>query len=136
MDKGIGKLCQRGTYSTALNSATTCTVCPTGITTANEGSTSAADCALALKGFYINPLNSAEAIKCPKDTYNDQEAAVTACTQCENGWKTKEDGATGAALCLAPPGYQLVAGDVAISQCPVGFYKADWNRNDCVAVSG
>jgi hypothetical protein len=136
MDKGIGKLCQKGTYSTCLNRDSACTPCPSGITTANEGSISAADCRLALKGFYISPTDATQAIKCPLDTYNDQEAAVTECTQCKNGWKTKEDGATGPALCLAPPGYQLVSGQSAISKCPVGSYKGDWNRNPCVEVSG
>jgi hypothetical protein len=135
LDKGIGKLCQKGTYSTDLNDNPNCTPCPDGITTANEGSDSAADCTLALKGYYIDPTNSTNAIKCPLDTYQDQEAAVTQCTACPNGWKTKETGATGVALCLAPPGYELKDGATSITACAAGSYKADWNRNPCVAVS-
>jgi hypothetical protein len=135
LDKGIGKLCQKGTYSTGLNSNTNCIPCPDGITTAAEGSTTADTCSLALKGYYINPSNAAEAIKCPLDTFQDQEAAVTSCTDCPNGWKTKETGATGVALCLAPPGYELKDGASTITACAAGSYKADWNRNLCVAVS-
>jgi hypothetical protein len=134
MDKGIGKLCQRGTYSTDLNSNNTCIPCPDGITTANEGSSSADDCSLAIKGYYINASDPTQAIKCPVDYYQEQEAAVNSCTACPHGWRTKETGATGLALCLAPPGYERV-GEADISPCDVGFYKADWNRNPCVAVS-
>jgi hypothetical protein len=136
MDKGIGKLCQKGTYSTALNSNPNCTPCPDGITTANEGSTAATDCSLALKGYYIDANDATKAVKCPLDTYQDQEAAVNNCTACPNGWKTKETGATGVALCLAPPGYELKDGATTITACAAGSYKADWNRNACVAVSG
>jgi hypothetical protein len=107
LDKGIGKLCQKGTYSTGLNSNTNCIPCPDGITTAAEGSTTAAACSLAVKGYYINPTNNTEAIKCPLNTYQAEEAAVTSCTDCPNGWKSKETGATGVALCLAPPGFEL-----------------------------
>jgi hypothetical protein len=135
MDKGIGKLCQKGTYSTGLNNATNCIPCPNRITTATEGSTSKDACSLALKGYFISSSDPLTAAKCPLDTYNDAEEARTSCTPCENGWKTKEDGATGPALCLAPPGFQLVAGAAAITKCPVGSYKADWNRNNCLAVS-
>jgi hypothetical protein len=105
MDKGIGKLCQKGTYSTALNSNPNCMPCPNGITTAGEGSTTASACTLALKGYYIDANDSTKAIKCPLDTYQDQEAAVNNCTACPKGWKTKETGATSVALCLAPPGF-------------------------------
>jgi hypothetical protein len=135
LDKGIGKLCQKGTYSTGLNSNTNCVPCPDGSTTAAEGSTTADACSLAVKGYYISPTNAAEAIKCPLDTYQDQEAAVTSCTACPNGWKTKETGATGVALCLAPPGFELKENAATISACAAGSYKADWNRNPCVAVS-
>lgn len=82
LDKGIGKLCQKGTYSIALNSDATCTPCPIGITTAGEGSDSAADCNLAMKGYF---LNNGAAELCPVDTYQDQEAAVSSCTPCPNG---------------------------------------------------
>jgi hypothetical protein len=135
VDKGIGKVCQRGTYSTALNSDTNCQTCPDGITTADEGSTSAAACSLAMKGFYINPSNASDAIPCPLHTYQGEEAAVTACTPCPNGWKTKETGATGLALCMAPPGYELMESATEITACAKGSYKADWNRNPCVPVS-
>ncbi|WIA42320.1 hypothetical protein OEZ86_008334 [Tetradesmus obliquus] len=133
LDKGIGKLCQKGTYSTDLNANANCVPCPDGITTAAEGSTTAVACSLALKGYYIDSTNSTVAIKCPLDTYQDKEANVTSCTACPNGWKTKETGATGVAVCLAPPGFELVDGATIITACAAGSYKADWNRNPCVA---
>jgi hypothetical protein len=135
MYQNIGKLCQKGTYSTDFNSNVTCEACPYGITTAAEGSTSAAACSFAQKGFYINPENAAEALECPVDTYQDQEANVTACTACPNGWKTEEGGATGEMLCLAPSGFELAEGAANISACAVGFCKEGWNRNPCVPVS-
>jgi hypothetical protein len=135
VDKGIGKKCQKGTYSTDLNSDPTCQTCPPGITTAEEGSTTAEACSLAMKGFYINPSNTSEAIACPVNTYQGEEAAATSCTPCDHGWKTKDTGATGVALCLAPPGYELKESATDITPCEVGSFKADWNRNPCTPVS-
>ncbi len=134
LDKGIGKLCQRGTYSTALNSASSCTPCPDGITTEAEGSDNSNLCILAAKGHYINPANASEALECDYNTYQDEEAAVTECKPCPHGWKTKEKGATGVALCLAPPGFELVGTgeNDTITECAEDWYKADWNRNACV----
>uniref|UniRef100_A0A383VRV3 Tyrosine-protein kinase ephrin type A/B receptor-like domain-containing protein n=1 Tax=Tetradesmus obliquus TaxID=3088 RepID=A0A383VRV3_TETOB len=131
-DKGIGKLCKRGTYTTEVNSNTTCASCPEGITTADEGSTSPDDCALAQKGYYINPNDATEALECPQDTYQDQEAYVTSCTPCPNGWKTEDTGATGVPLCLAPPGFELLPNASAITPCPLSSYKTEWNRNGCI----
>jgi hypothetical protein len=37
--------------------------------------------------------------------------------------------AAGTAMCLAPPGWELVEGAEAITECQNGWYKADWNRN-------
>uniref|UniRef100_A0A383VTT6 Tyrosine-protein kinase ephrin type A/B receptor-like domain-containing protein n=1 Tax=Tetradesmus obliquus TaxID=3088 RepID=A0A383VTT6_TETOB len=133
LDNSSGKKCQKGTFSTDFNLNSTCDACPDGITTIGDGSTSAAACSLAQKGFYINPDNAAEALECPLDTYQDQEAAVNACTPCRNGWRTQETGAIGDAACLAPPGFELKDGATNITACAVGSYKADWNRNPCVA---
>jgi hypothetical protein len=135
LDKGIGKLCQRGTYSIAVNTNNNCALCPDGITTANEGEKTADACSLALKGYYINATDPTQAIKCPLDTYQDKEIATDHCEPCPNGWKTKETGATGVALCLAPPGYELKDSAQAITPCLANWYKADWNRNLCVEVS-
>lgn len=136
VDKGIGKLCPKGTYSTGLNSAPACTACPTGITTDSEGRTSPGDCKFAMRGFYM--VNATAAEPCPVNTFNDDSSPLTAgqaCAACPNGWKTKLPGADGEALCLAPPGYELKAGAAAISECEPGAYKADWNRNNCTVVS-
>lgn len=51
------------------------------------------------------------------------------------GWRTKDTGATGLALCLAPPGWELKENADNITECAAGSYKADWNRNPCQAVS-
>ncbi|KAF6261334.1 hypothetical protein COO60DRAFT_1699888 [Scenedesmus sp. NREL 46B-D3] len=132
LDKGIGKLCPRGTYSTGLNTSPFCIPCAAGITTEHEGSSSAADCILAARGYHIDPVNATLAMPCPRDTYQDQEAAVNACTPCPFGWRTKDVGATGTAMCLAPPGWELVDGAEFITECQNGWYKADWNRNPCL----
>jgi hypothetical protein len=95
LDKGIGKLCPRGTYSTDLNTSPFCVPCAAGITTVNEGSSSAADCTLAARGYYIDQNDATLAVPCPRDSYQDQEAAVNACTPCPYGWRTKDVGSTG-----------------------------------------
>lgn len=95
LDRGIGKLCPRGTYSTDLNTSPFCVPCAAGITTENEGSTSAANCTLAARGYYINPNDATLAVQCPRDTYQDQEAAVNECTACPHNWRTKDLGSTG-----------------------------------------
>jgi hypothetical protein len=134
-DKGIGKLCKQGSFSTDLNSNATCEPCPDGVTTASEGSTSPEECSLAQKGYYINPDNANEALECPYDTYQDQESDVTSCTPCPNGLKTQDTAAIGVALCLAPPGFELVPGNAKITACLAGWYKSEWNRNRCIPVS-
>ncbi|KAF8055660.1 Scube1 [Scenedesmus sp. PABB004] len=131
VDKSTGKTCPKGTYTSGLNNADACTKCPDGLTTAAEGSSSAAACTLAVRGYYKS--SSTSAAPCPADSYNDAEADITSCTPCPNGWRTKDDTATGAALCMAPPGWELLDGASAITECAVGSYKADWNRNPCVA---
>lgn len=132
-DKGIGKLCPKGSYTTALNSEPACTPCATGKTTETEGSNAASNCNRPIRGYFIDSADSTAKV-CAVNTYNDGSltAATTGCTACPNSWKTKAVGADGEALCLAPPGYQLVSGASAISECPENYYKADWNRNPCV----
>jgi hypothetical protein len=95
LDKGIGKLCPRGTYSTDLNTSPFCMPCAAGITTENEGSSSAANCSLAARGYYIDANDATLALPCPQDSYQDQEAAANACQPCPFGWRTKDVGATG-----------------------------------------
>eukprot|EP00775_Hariotina_reticulata_P003962 gene3962-4215_t len=48
------------------------------------------------------------------------------------GWLTKDTGASGVAQCLAPPGWELLPNASTITECAIGFYKSDWNRNPCV----
>jgi hypothetical protein len=47
-----------------------------------------------------------------------------------------QGGADGVALCLAPPGMQLLPDADVISDCPAGSYKEGWNLNPCASVSG
>lgn len=120
-DKGVGKKCPKGTYSTSLNRAAVCTPCEEAVTTAGEGSTLATDCNLALPGYFYNANNTAT--ECPINTYNSGESASNSCTDCPNGWRTKDTKATGVDSCLAPPGYELVPGNLTISECPANKYK-------------
>eukprot|EP00878_Enallax_costatus_P040484 GHUV01046765.1.p2 GENE.GHUV01046765.1~~GHUV01046765.1.p2 ORF type:complete len:112 (-),score=26.55 GHUV01046765.1:51-386(-) len=90
---------------------------------------------LAMRGYYMDSATSAQ--PCPPNTYNDGETLQfgAQCFDCPNGWRTKLPGADGQALCLAPAGFELVAGNSVITECVVGSYKADWNRNNCTVVS-
>lgn len=58
-----------------------------------------------------------------------------ACPACVAGWRTKDIGTKGLSDCLAPPGYELIPGFAAISECSIGFFKSDWNRRPCEPVS-
>jgi len=66
-DKGVGKLCPKGTYTTSLSNASVCTPCSTGITTSTEGSSSVAECSYALPGYKKTGSNAASL--CPVHTY-------------------------------------------------------------------
>eukprot|EP00775_Hariotina_reticulata_P003781 gene3781-4040_t len=122
--------CPRGTYSTELNTQPACTPCNEGVTTVTEGSTSPALCNRALKGYYYVSADFS-AVSCPLHTYNDNETTLSYCTDCPYGWKTQKEGADGMGSCLAPPGFELKDGADAITECEIGFYKSDWNRNNC-----
>jgi hypothetical protein len=76
------------------------------------------------------------AVPCPVGTYQDRETEATSCTPCPNGLTTREPGADGVVLCLAPPGVQLLPGADNVTDCPVGSYKEGWNLNLCTSVSG
>eukprot|EP00775_Hariotina_reticulata_P006225 gene6225-6462_t len=129
LDKGVGKLCPKGTYTDSLNSAIACTPCNPGVTTAAEGSTSEAACDRAIKGYkYTNP-NTAE--KCDLNTYNDADNSNNACTPCSYGMLTRDLGATGPAECLAPPGWAQPSSSADIAECAINYYKEGWNRNPC-----
>eukprot|EP00775_Hariotina_reticulata_P013894 gene13894-14013_t len=132
MDKGTGKACTQGTYSTDLNKDPACTPCNEGVTTAFENSKRAADCALVLPGYYISAPQTAS--RCPLHTYKDTVTNATSCTPCPFDYRTRVQGATGQGDCLAPPGYELVPGFAFITECEPGFYKPDWNRNPCTKV--
>jgi hypothetical protein len=75
-------------------------------------------------------------VPCPIGSYQDRESEAACCTVCPNGLTTQSVGAYGLALCLAPPGVQLVPGAENVTECPRGSYKEGWNTNLCVSVSG
>lgn len=60
--------------------------------------------------------------------------AFVLCAVLSAGMRTQLPGATGVAQCLAPPGYELMADAAEITECAIGYYKQDWNRNNCTAV--
>lgn len=83
-DKGVGKKCQKGTFTTDYNSAAFCTACPDGVTTTGEGTSLASECKLAIKGFYM--VNETNAEPCDYHTYNDVELAYPGtCQPCPFG---------------------------------------------------
>lgn len=83
LDKGVGKKCPKGTYTEGLNTKSVCDACANGVTTAGEGSTSAAACDRAIKGYKY--LGNGAAAKCDINTYNDAETTASTCTPCPNG---------------------------------------------------
>jgi hypothetical protein len=86
-----------------------------------------------LKGHYY-VSEDFSAVPCPLNTYNANETTLPYCTDCPFGWLTQKEGADGAGSCLAPPGFELKDGNDNITECEIGFYKADWNRNNCTKV--
>eukprot|EP00878_Enallax_costatus_P036234 GHUV01040628.1.p2 GENE.GHUV01040628.1~~GHUV01040628.1.p2 ORF type:complete len:159 (-),score=14.77 GHUV01040628.1:14-490(-) len=83
IERGVGKLCPKGTYQPDYNTMTFCYGCPVGLTTPSEGHNASMACQLAIKGYHT--VNTTAAEPCPQGTYNDQEAAVTQCTVCPFG---------------------------------------------------
>jgi len=81
LDKGTGKKCPKGTYTTGLNTKSVCDPCNTGVTTAGEGSTSVAACDRAILGYKLTAPNTA--VKCEVNTYNDVEGSTAGtCKPC------------------------------------------------------
>lgn len=83
LDKGVGKKCPKGTFTTGLNTQAACTPCNTGVTTAAEGSSSAAACDRAIQGYSYNGDGTAS--ECAANFYNDGETTAASCTPCPNG---------------------------------------------------
>jgi len=79
-DKGTGKKCPKGTYTTGLNQLSVCIPCGDGVTTAAEGSTAESACDRALPGYKYTGSNTAA--KCDLDTYNPAESTSSTCTPC------------------------------------------------------
>lgn len=73
----------KGTFTTSLNTQAACTPCNTGVTTAAEGSSSAAACDRASQGYSYNGDGTAS--ECEVNSYNDGETTAATCTRCPNG---------------------------------------------------
>eukprot|EP00775_Hariotina_reticulata_P003324 gene3324-3601_t len=131
LDRGIGKLCPKGTYTDTLNSLNLCTPCGTGVTTAAEGSTAVSACDRAIKGYKYTGSNTAA--PCELNFYQDEESTNSSCKACPFNMLTRLEGATGPADCLAQPGFAQPDSSSNIAECPVNFYKEGWNRNPCVS---
>uniref|UniRef100_A0A383VZF6 Tyrosine-protein kinase ephrin type A/B receptor-like domain-containing protein n=1 Tax=Tetradesmus obliquus TaxID=3088 RepID=A0A383VZF6_TETOB len=104
---------------------------PNGVQAAAAAAVAAAAAAAAgdANGTYTEYV----AVPCPVGTYQDKESEASSCTSCPNGLTTREPGADGVVLCLAPPGVQLLPGAENVSDCPVGSYKEGWNLNPCIS---
>ncbi|KAF8057919.1 Scube3 [Scenedesmus sp. PABB004] len=93
------------------------------------GGTSLAN-SVALLGAEWNGEPSV-AVPCPLHTYQSKTGNATACTPCPNGLRTAAEGASGVALCLAPPGATLPPGGGNVTDCPRGTYKDSWGLKPC-----
>eukprot|EP00775_Hariotina_reticulata_P003536 gene3536-3805_t len=131
LDKGTGKKCPKGTYTTGLNQLSVCNPCGDGVTTAAEGSTSVDACDRAVPGYKYTGSNTAE--KCDLDTFNPTESTSSTCTPCPFNMKTRDTGSKGASDCLAPPGWAQATATANITECPTDTYKEGWNRNPCLS---
>jgi hypothetical protein len=123
------KPCVPGFYKSDVG-AGACTACPSGLTTAAPGKTSAADCVLAQPGFYLDNLDAAE---CPANTYNLAPSSASSCTPCPSGLVTVPDttGATKATECVAVPGSFVDVDTGVIALCPADTYKETYSRAAC-----
>ncbi len=115
--------CPQGTYTVAVNQASSCTPCPDGITTAAAKSTDPAQCDRAITAGYIaTMLNGHQVpVKCAVGTYSSDGRV---CNTCPDDLTTVGEGATTSAECLAPPGWGYDANHSPKTyQCPGGSYK-------------
>lgn len=106
-----------------VSQATSCTKCPTGITTASPKSSAPSQCDRAVTaGFYATLENGQMVLRpCAVGSYTSNGRT---CTTCPDGLTTATEGATTSANCLAPPGWGYDANHTPKTyQCPAGFYK-------------
>jgi hypothetical protein len=78
IDRGAGKQCQKGTYSSDFTNATSCVPCNTGFTTAGLGSNSSAQCDRVMPGYFI--VNASYAAPCPLGSFQGTEGTVYSCS--------------------------------------------------------
>jgi hypothetical protein len=78
VDRGTGKQCQKGTFSSEFTNATSCVPCNDGFTTAGTASDSLSQCDRVMPGFYI--VNASYAAPCPLGSYQGTEGTVYSCS--------------------------------------------------------
>lgn len=143
VDMGLVKPCPAGHYQPnfTMGYSEVCLPCPTGVTTATSAATAASDCAVALPGYGITTCGSGEACQaetCPVGFYNAGGVGSSSCIRCPYGMTTQNNGSSGEALCLVPPGHGLVlplpadTSSNRVQPCVFG-YNAGWNRAACTS---
>ncbi|WIA35695.1 hypothetical protein OEZ86_004101 [Tetradesmus obliquus] len=129
---GACKLATRGYHLTVTQSNRTAAQ-QTGNLDSSAGGNSSTNSSTGLQSLKDPFVATIAAALCPPNSYQDGETTQQQCTSCPHGLRTEQAGADGVALCLAPPGMQLLPGDGSISDCPVGSYKEGWNLNPCIS---
>jgi hypothetical protein len=130
-DKLVAKPCPRGTWKNTTSTATACSKCPTGLTTAQVASTSIDQCYQAMPGYRVL-VAGATALKCARNYYNIGYNNATDCTICSDALVTVSTGSKSEASCVAPPGVGYDPNATPKTQaCPAGSYKAGFNRKAC-----
>ena len=104
-----------------------CFACPVHMTTANQATTSVADC-ICNDGFTGSFNNGC--VACPAGTYKDQEGN-SSCTACPPNSTTLSTGSQVQSSCLCKPGFTGPAGGQC-TMCEVGTYKNKTGSDSCV----
>eukprot|EP00775_Hariotina_reticulata_P005606 gene5606-5844_t len=122
--------CPKGKYCPASKQGGTAIDCPAGLATIADAALSVVQC-MTLPGYgrlltTVNNTVSVASQRCPTGTYNGGGNTM-ACQSCPPGLTTREEGATAASMCVAPPGSFVKAGGGA--KCPIGTFTTQHNTN-------
>lgn len=118
--------CPQGTYKVDVSQATSCTRCPTGITTASTKSSAPTQCDRAVAAGYIATLENGQMVPqaCAVGSYSSNGRT---CTTCPDDLTTASRGATTSADCLAAPGWGYDVNHTPKTYpCPGGSYKVHY----------
>ena len=140
MNRGVVTPCAKGTYREGNSPPTaqlSCIRCKRGWTTIGVESFLETHCNMTMAGFESVGGNqqSQPVTACAQGTYSTEKPGGTPCTNCPDGFVTKEIGVdsdnlpigfTSASACSAPPGYYSTT--YGIEKCPNGTYASGWAR--------